>query len=96
MQTTRIFGTRGEPLSVTVNGQLIEAYAGETIATVLLASGHLIFQQEGAAHQPQSLFCGMGVCFNCLVTVSGIPNLRACVTLVAAGMAITTVGDARD
>jgi predicted molibdopterin-dependent oxidoreductase YjgC len=96
MQTTRIFGGRGDPLSVTVNGQLIEAYAGETIATVLLASGHLVFQQEGVAHQPRSIFCGMGVCFNCLVTVSGIPNLRACVTPVAAGMTITTLGEPRD
>jgi predicted molibdopterin-dependent oxidoreductase YjgC len=32
----------------------------------------------------------MGVCFDCLVTIDGVPNQRACMVAVAAGMRITT------
>ena len=35
---------------------------------------------------PRGVFCGMGVCFDCLVVVDGIPNTRACVTWVREGM----------
>ena len=31
-------------------------------------------------------FCGMGVCFDCLVCIDGLPNQRACMTKVRAGM----------
>jgi NADPH-dependent 2,4-dienoyl-CoA reductase/sulfur reductase-like enzyme len=34
------------------------------------------------------MFCGMGVCQDCLVTVDGIANQRACITSVSDGMAI--------
>jgi aerobic-type carbon monoxide dehydrogenase small subunit (CoxS/CutS family) len=37
---------------------------------------------------PRGVFCGMGVCFDCLVVVDGVPNTRACMTPVAEGMRI--------
>lgn len=91
-EAKRIPITRGEPIHVTIDGHAAEAYAGETVATVLLANGNTIFQQDENAHAPRCLFCGMGLCFNCLVTIDGLPNIRACVTPVAAGMVIETVG----
>jgi predicted molibdopterin-dependent oxidoreductase YjgC len=90
----RLPAGRGEPLPVTIDGQPVEAYAGETVAAVLMVSGHFAFQQHETTGLPASLFCGMGVCFNCLVTIDGVPNLRACVTPVTAGMIIET-GEAR-
>ncbi|MBC8507370.1 MAG: (2Fe-2S)-binding protein [Chloroflexi bacterium] len=92
MLSTRIPTKRGLRLTVTIDGKPVVAYAGETVAAVLLASGQIVFQQNEIAHVPRSLFCGMGVCFNCLVTVDGVPNIRACVTPVAAGMVIETRG----
>ena len=83
---------RGEAISITIDGHKVEAYSGETIATVLLTSGHNIFQHTGEALLPRSLYCGMGICFNCLVTVDGVPNILACVTQATAGMSIETRG----
>ena len=93
---TRIPGDRGKAIHLTVDGHAVEAYAGETVATVLLTSGHLIFHHYEESHSPPSLFCGMGVCYNCLVTIDGVPNLRACITQVTPGMVIETRGDHHD
>ena len=36
------------------------------------------------------LFCGIGICFDCLVIVDGKPNRRACLELAADGMQVRT------
>ena len=89
-QATRIPIRRGEVIQLTLDGQTIEAFAGETVATVLLVSGYNVFQHNEKPQLPGSLYCGMGVCFNCRVTVDGVPDIRACVTPIAAGMIIET------
>jgi predicted molibdopterin-dependent oxidoreductase YjgC len=87
---------RGLQLNVTVDGQLVEAYVGETVAAVLLAAGYLQYRHTSQDHTPKNYFCGMGVCFNCLVSINGIPNLRACVTFVNDGMVIETGREANE
>jgi NADH dehydrogenase/NADH:ubiquinone oxidoreductase subunit G len=78
-----------QPLTIQVDGEPVQAYAGETVATVLLALGLRTFRhtEQGA---PRGLFCGMGVCFDCLVTVDDVENVRACMTPVTEGMVIAT------
>ena len=83
---------RGEALTIDVDGQPVEAFAGETVAAVLLAMGRRSFWRTEKGNAPRGPFCGMGVCFDCLVTVDGVPNVRACMTPVRAGMAVDTVG----
>ncbi|MDL1895854.1 (2Fe-2S)-binding protein [Anaerolineae bacterium CFX7] len=79
---------RGESFSITVNGQPVAAYPGESIATVLAAAGFRAFRQTDANNSPRGIFCGMGICFDCLVTVDGLPNQRACMTEARAGSVI--------
>ena len=81
---------RGKPVKISVDGNLIEAYEGETIATALLSVGIRTFRLTSKHKEPRSLFCGMGVCFECLVTVDGVHAIRACVTPVAEGMQVET------
>jgi len=78
---------RGAPVSLTLDGEPVTAYEGESVAALLLAEGHVATRttRRGA---PRGVFCGMGVCFDCLVVVDGIPNTRACVTWVREGMAV--------
>lgn len=77
----RIVGLeRGQAFSITVNGEPLEAYTGESIATVLAAAGYRAFRTTDASDSPRGIFCGMGICFDCLVTVNGLPNQRACMT----------------
>jgi predicted molibdopterin-dependent oxidoreductase YjgC len=85
----------GTSVTVQVDGQPVRALAGQTVAAVLLSIGQQTFRHTATTGAPRGLFCGMGVCFDCLVTVDGLANVRACVTLVQDGMAIETEGAAR-
>jgi D-hydroxyproline dehydrogenase subunit gamma len=78
---------RGAPVSLSLDGLTVTAYEGETVAALLLAEGHQAMRLT-RGHEPRGLYCGMGVCFDCLVVVDGVPNTRACVTWVREGMDI--------
>lgn len=81
---------RGEPITVQVDGRPVAAYAGETVAALLLAEGIRTFRHTSKLGQPRSIFCGIGICYDCLVTIDGVPNIRACMTPLAPDMAIET------
>ena len=74
-------------IEVSFNGERLAAYQGESIAACLVAAGKLTLRRE-RADAPRGLFCGMGVCQECVVTVDGRPNQRACMTPVTDGMRI--------
>jgi len=76
---------RGQSFQIEVNGKMVTAFPGETIATVLLAAGWQMFRHSALSGEPRGPFCGMGLCFDCLVTVNGQPNVRACVTYAQPG-----------
>ena len=67
-----------------VDGRPVRAYAGESLATALLATGTTTFRSspDGA---PRSAFCHVGVCQECAVYVKGRPA-TACTTVVADGL----------
>ncbi|SDB30859.1 FAD-dependent oxidoreductase [Belnapia rosea] len=75
------------PIRITFDGQAIEALPGETIAATLSAAGILAYR-ETPSGAPRGLYCGMGACFDCLVTVDGKAGQRACMTKVQDGMAV--------
>jgi predicted molibdopterin-dependent oxidoreductase YjgC len=73
----------GEPASfeVTFDGRPLPARAGQTVAAVLLGNGVRSWRTTRHTGRPRGLFCGIGVCFDCLVTLNGTPNVRACLTV---------------
>ncbi|MGA2991825.1 MAG: (2Fe-2S)-binding protein, partial [Candidatus Korobacteraceae bacterium] len=75
---------------ITVDGESIQAYAGESVAAAMLAAGRYIFRHTHPEGQPRGIFCGMGVCYECLVTVDGRERVRACIFPVRDGLRITT------
>jgi predicted molibdopterin-dependent oxidoreductase YjgC len=77
---------RGPLVHLTVDGAPVEAYLGESVAAALMAHDGELATRTTAGGEPRGLFCGMGVCFDCLVVVDGVPNTRACVTWVRDGM----------
>jgi predicted molibdopterin-dependent oxidoreductase YjgC len=82
---------RGQQVTISVDGVPVKAYLGETIAGALLANGQRAWRHtEGG--ETRGLFCGMGICFDCLVTVDGEPHVRACITPVVEGMVVETEG----
>ncbi|MEM9476798.1 MAG: FAD-dependent oxidoreductase [Pseudomonadota bacterium] len=74
---------------ITFDGQPIAVRTGQTIAAALTDAGLRAFRKTAGDH-PRGIFCGMGVCQDCLVTVNGVPNQRACMTKARAGQAVET------
>ncbi len=81
---------RGRALGILVDGHEITAYEGESIAAALLASGQRFTRLTARTGEARGYFCGMGVCQDCLVTVDGLPNVRACMTPAREGLRVET------
>ncbi|GHB09039.1 (2Fe-2S)-binding protein [Streptomyces chryseus] len=87
----------GPGFEVTLDGRPVPALPGRTVAAVLWEAGVVAWRTTRDGGRPRGVFCGIGVCFDCLVTVNDRPNQRACLVTVSAGDAIRTqegVGDA--
>lgn len=80
---------RTQAVQIEVDGQMQVAYEGETIAAALLAAGKLVLHTTESL-STRGIYCGMGLCNGCLVTVNGVPNVRACVTLVESNLKVET------
>ncbi|MDI3340491.1 MAG: (2Fe-2S)-binding protein [Sphaerobacter sp.] len=77
-------------VTIFVDGRPIPARAGEPIAAALLASGIRVCRTMPRSRQPRGVFCGVGRCTDCAMTVDGEPNVRTCVTPVRDGQRIVT------
>ena len=78
-------------VTIQINGLAVTAPEGSTLAAVLIEHGYLCLRHSDKTQAPRAVFCGMGVCFECLVQV-GEEELRACQTIVTAGMQVTVLG----
>ncbi len=73
------------PITISVDGEPIEARVGQSLAAALIAAGTVAWRTTPRARRPRGAFCAMGVCFDCLVVVNGRHDVRACQHRVAAG-----------
>lgn len=83
-----------EAVGITFDGRPISALPGETVAAALSAAGELTLRYT-ASGSPRGLHCGMGACFDCLVTIDGRANQRACLAKIEAGMRVERAPPAR-
>ena len=77
-----------EGVRFTLDGAEIEARAGQTIAGAMLAQERSSWRGARRDDAPRGVFCGIGVCFDCLVTVDGVRDVRACQRRVADGAVV--------
>ena len=75
-------------VTILVDGQPLQARKGEMILAALLAEGIIINRYTAKRHEPRGLFCGIGQCTDCMMTVNGVPNIRTCITPVEDGMTV--------
>jgi len=80
----------GKQVTIEVNGQPIPALEGEPIAASLLAAGYKVFRYTVKKGEPRGVYCAIGRCTDCVMTVDGRPNVRTCITPVVDGMKIKT------
>jgi len=81
--------SRGQAVTIIVDGAPVRAFSGESVAGALLASGRRAWRKTPQG-EPRGLFCGIGVCFDCAATINGLPNTRVCQTPAADGMTVDT------
>ncbi|UFT98826.1 (2Fe-2S)-binding protein [Radiobacillus kanasensis] len=70
------------------NNKTYMAYQGDTIASALLANGIRNLRVHEETGAPRGIYCNIGHCFECRVTVDGQEGYRACLTLVTNGMVV--------
>jgi len=63
-------------IRITVDGEPVRGRDGQTIAGVLIGSGRPAWRTSQTGER--GVFCGIGVCHDCLVTVNGVDGVRAC------------------
>ena len=81
--------TAGRAVEIRFDGRPVPALEGETVAATLSANGILGLRTTRLGHR-RGVFCGMGICFECLVRIDSRPNQRACLTKVRDGMTVET------
>ena len=82
-----------EALDVEFAGEVLRGCEGQTIAGVLLANGIESWRTTSVDEKPRGLFCGIGVCFDCIVTVNGERDVRACQRRARDGDTVTPQDD---
>lgn len=78
------------PFVITFDGRPVTALPGQSIAAALWAAGILAWRTTRVNGRRRGVFCGIGQCFDCLATVNGEPNRRACLVPARPGDAIIT------
>ena len=95
---------RGRKICLKVDVTSVTAYEGETVHAALTAAGIRRLNRSESNwsksngsksnhsefNQARGVFCGMGICYECLVTINQLPDQRACMTLVEDQMEIHT------
>ena len=79
---------RDRPITFVYNGKPVTGFAGDTIGSALAAAGVKTVSRSFKYHRPRGLLCVAGRCPNCMVTVDGAPNVRACVTRITEGIVV--------
>lgn len=79
-----------ELISFVFNGREYQAREGEPIAAALLAAGVRTLGHSERSGRPRGVFCGIGHCYECRVSVDGQHNVRSCVTPLRRGMVVET------
>ena len=77
-------------VTIYCDGRKITAREGETVAAALAAEGILRFRKTVKYKESRGIFCAIGRCTDCAMTVNGVPNIRTCITTVEENMQVET------
>ena len=78
-------------IELIIDNKIILVERGITVATAILAGDTDSFRVS-VSGEPRFPLCGIGICFECRVTIDGVSQQKSCQTLVEEGMNIITGG----
>ena len=76
-------------ITLTVNSKQITVENGTTVAAAVLERGTDVFRRS-VSEMPRGPLCGMGICFECRMTIDGVRSQKSCNVLAAEGMEVET------
>ena len=79
---------RDKMVAFEFDGWPVKANEGDTIASALFGAGFKTISRSFKYHRARGLLCVAGRCANCMVTVDGVPNVRACTVPARSGMQV--------
>ncbi len=66
-----------DTVTLSVNGLRVTVPEGSMVSTAVALSGATTFRRS-VTGEPRAPLCGMGICFECRVTINGQPHARSC------------------
>jgi predicted molibdopterin-dependent oxidoreductase YjgC len=78
-----------KPVKISVNGADVIVVAGTSVAAAVMSAGIVKFRRS-VTEEARSALCGMGICFECRVTIDGKPHARSCQIICVDGMIVRT------
>jgi D-hydroxyproline dehydrogenase subunit gamma len=78
-----------ETLRLRVDGIVIDVAAGSMVSAAVATAGASKFRRS-VSGEPRAPLCGMGICFECRVTINGRTHCKSCQISCEAGMEIAT------
>ena len=84
------FKIAGKPIKLNFNGVSVSGIEGQSIAALLYSNGIKGLRHSKSGDE-RGYFCGMGVCYECAVTVNGISGKRACLELAKDGVVVRSL-----
>ena len=82
----------GRRVAFTLDGGELTGVEGEPVAAALLAAGVTVHRHTAKRGEPRGIFCAIGRCTDCIMTIDGVPNVRTCMTPLREGMRVETMG----
>ena len=74
---------------LTVNGREVRVPAGTIVAAAIANAGVGVYRRS-VQGEPRAPLCGMGICFECRVTIDGRAHCLSCQTVCEEGMRVVT------
>jgi sarcosine oxidase subunit alpha len=74
-----------------INGAPVTVPEGAMVSAAVAIAGVTRFRRS-VRGEPRGPLCGMGICFECRVTIDGVEHRRSCVTPCRSGMEVATDG----
>ena len=76
-------------VTIVADGREVRVPAGTSVAAALLNLGVHAFRRS-VTGEGRGPVCGMGICYECRVTIDGLSHQRACLVTVAEGLRVVT------
>ena len=83
-------------VAVAVEGRTVRVPAGASAAAAVLAAGWRGFRETPVSGAARGPWCMIGLCFDCLAEIDGVPNRQSCMVTARPGMQIRRQRGARN